>query len=274
MRIVLVSNNWANRRGFLAEHGLSLLIGWKRKRLLFDTGQGLVLPENLALLKRSVREIDAVALSHGHYDHGGGLEWLASELEGKTPPLYIHPDAKLPRYCRDNGSLRRIDFHNGGKPLAGWGQIRETTQPVEIFPGLWTTGEIPSAEEEAPSEEFLIDRGAGCVQDTFQDEQGLFAVTPKGLIVITGCAHTGVVSTVKQAMALSGEKRVRAVFGGFHLRGVSEARMKWTLEQFQKLDIGSIFPLHCTGFEAAFTLREYFPDRVAMPGAGETLELN
>jgi len=274
VKITLVSNNWTKRRGFIAEHGLSLMIYRQQKRVLFDTGQGLALPSNLASLKRSTREIDAIVLSHGHYDHGGALEWLLDEFEGKIPPLYAHPDAALPRYSRTHGPLRQIGVSDGTFTLSQWPSLKLSTEPIEVLPGLHLTGEIqPRHSEEFKESEFLLDRGKGLEADSFADDQALFTSTSEGLVVITGCAHSGVIATIERALALSGEKRVHTVIGGFHLVGASEARLEWTIEQFARLNPSFIVPLHCTGQVGICRLYSAFPQSVRLLGAGDCLEI-
>ena len=274
MRITAISNNWTHRRGFIAEHGLALLVNWNKKRVLFDTGQGLALPSNLPLLKRSIREIDFVVLSHGHYDHGGALEWLATELEGKTPPLYTHPDALLHRYSRKNGSLQQVGLPEGKNLLAEWMNTELSSEPVELLPGLWLSGEIhPRHAEEAMETEFLIQRGKGIQPDSFMDDQALFAESPKGLVILTGCAHAGLIATIEWALSLLSHTKIHAVIGGFHLDSASEQRIQWTINQLKKWDIPILAPMHCTGLEAIRQLKNAFSQSVRLMGAGDHLDI-
>jgi 7,8-dihydropterin-6-yl-methyl-4-(beta-D-ribofuranosyl)aminobenzene 5'-phosphate synthase len=278
MRITVVSNNWTTRRGFVAEHGLSLLIGWKGHRILFDTGQGLALPSNLSQLKRSPIDLDAIVLSHGHYDHTGSLAWLASEDAGEKIPFYVHPDALVPRMIRDenngngNGS-RRIGAEEEDLHVM-WSKTRLVSEPTELEPGLWVSGTIENRhKEEEPTAEFMTRRGGRFVRDDFKDDMALFGETKSGLVIVSGCAHAGIVAMVEQAIRVTGNKKVRAIIGGFHLVDAPDERVDWTIEQFRRLGVSILAPMHCTGMSAISRLAQSFPREIRMLGAGDFLDL-
>lgn len=276
MRITVVSNNCTRRRGFVAEHGLSLLVNWRGKRVLFDVGQGLALPTNLAQLKRSLKEIDAIALSHGHYDHGGALEWMATEDDSRLPSLYAHPDAFYPRFRREDGALKRISIPNAAAGSeAPWPKRVSSKEPQQLLPELWLSGEIqPRHPEEKDAAEFLIDRGQGPQPDPFLDDQALFAETHSEVVILTGCAHSGLIATVERVLALSSRRKVQALIGGFHLESATQKRMDWTLNELRRWKIPLIVPMHCTGFEATRQLKNAFPEAVRTLGAGERIDID
>lgn len=275
MRITVVSNNYTTRRGFVAEHGLSLLVNWQGKRVLFDVGQGLALPTNLGQLRRSLKEIEGIALSHGHYDHGGALEWMAIEGSSNPPPLYAHPDAFLPRFRRENRTLQRISIPSAPGGTALWPNLRTSAKPQQLLPGLWLSGEIqPRHAEEEAATEFLIDRGQGTEPDPFLDDQALFAETKSGVVILTGCAHSGLIAVIERVLALSSHRRVQALIGGFHLGNASSERIDWTLNALEQWNIPLVVPMHCTGFEATRRLKNAFPEAVRTLGAGERIDID
>ncbi|MBN1476412.1 MBL fold metallo-hydrolase [Candidatus Sumerlaeota bacterium] len=275
MKIWVLSNNWTTRRGFVAEHGLSLLIESDGRRLLFDTGQGFALPINLAALGMKPQDIDAVALSHGHWDHGGGLAWLANN-GGRGLPLFAHPMAFERRIRRSELSDHDIGLHEPGG-LRERFEMVEVTEPREILSGLWLTGEISARhEEEAPDPRHMIDRGHEPEPDPFRDDLALFTrggAGGQGVVVVTGCAHSGVVATLEHVGSLTGASTVEALIGGFHLSGASAERLRWTIENLRRFAISLLAPLHCTGFTAIGAFQSVFGGRVALPGSGDWLEI-
>jgi 7,8-dihydropterin-6-yl-methyl-4-(beta-D-ribofuranosyl)aminobenzene 5'-phosphate synthase len=275
MRIWVLSNNWTMRRGFVAEHGLSLLIESDGQRLLFDTGQGFALPINMAALGLRPQEIDAIALSHGHWDHGGGLAWLANN-GCRNVPLFAHPMAFERRIRRTEPRDHDIGLHEPGE-LRDRYEMVEVTEPREILPGLWLTGEITERHaEEASDPRHMIDRGKGPERDPFLDDLALFTGSrpgDQGVVIVTGCAHAGVVATLERVSSLTGERPVTALIGGFHLGGASADRLRWTIENLRRFEISRLAPLHCTGFAAIGAFQTAFGERVTLPGAGEHLEI-
>jgi 7,8-dihydropterin-6-yl-methyl-4-(beta-D-ribofuranosyl)aminobenzene 5'-phosphate synthase len=279
MKIWVLSNNWTTQRGFVAEHGLSLAIEVDGRRVLFDTGQGFALPANLSAMGIKPQDFEAIVLSHGHWDHGGGLAWLANN-GCRGLPLFAHPMAFERRIRRAEFSDHDIGLREPGG-LKERFEMVEVTEPREILPGLWLTGEITRRhEEEAPDPRHLIDRGAGPEPDPFQDDLALFidldcveSGQGHGVVIVTGCAHAGVVATLEHVSSLTEGSPVAALIGGFHLSRSSVARLTWTLENIRPFDIAILAPMHCTGFPAIEAFRGVFGERVKLLGAGACLEI-
>ncbi|MBC7105969.1 MAG: MBL fold metallo-hydrolase, partial [Firmicutes bacterium] len=240
-----------------AEHGLSFLVevatGGRTHTVLFDFGgseDGVL--RNLAPLKVDLGKVEALVLSHGHFDHFTGLEGLAKGLpRGLT--LYAGPEAFHRRFlARPDGALvdlGRLDPEG----VRGLGlEIREVREPREILPGVLVTGPIPRVtpfERGAPA--LLVERDGERHTDDFPGELGLvFNLAGKGLVVLTACAHAGVVNTVKWAAEVTGEEKVYAVLGGFHLSGAPGEVVRSTVESLKALGPRYVVPMHCTGFSA------------------------
>lgn len=197
LRITVLADNSVATPDMLAEHGLSILIEADDRRFLFDTGQGKVLRANAEVLGASLSSLDAVVLSHGHYDHTGGLARLLRE--GIPSAIFLHPAALQARYARhENPPHRSIGVPESCREAldAVHDRVVWTRSPAEVLPGVWCTGEIPRPPADGQSAtNFFLD--PDCLEpDPIADDQALFLDTKNGLVVIAGCAHSGVVNTI------------------------------------------------------------------------------
>jgi len=262
----------------IGENGVALhaLIEWDRYsyQLLFDTGMSSeVLLHNAEALGIDLQQVDHLVISHGHPDHYGGLMGLL-EVRRAPLPVSIHADAFLPRYLRlASGQL--APYYNHGLTAASieaaGGRVISHTGPLEVGPGALATGEIPRREEFDTPNALIQVREGHMGPDAVIDDQALVInVGDDGIVVLTGCSHAGIVNTVRHAVEVSGRSRVRGVFGGFHLGfpGTPEAKTERTIEAFRRLDIDLMCPMHCTGMQAAMSIRDAFPDRFLLNCTG------
>jgi len=273
LHVTVVVDNTARNPDLLAEHGLCFWIEDGGHRLLFDTGQGAAVRANAGTLGVPLEQAEAIALSHGHYDHTGGLAeaWMTPA----ATPLYLHPAALAPRYRVSGGTAKEISMPRPVRDLVAhhMTSLRYTNQPTEIAPGAWLTGYVPRRhpeEEEEPEPFFLYPSGQQ--RDPLMDDQALYLVTVTGVIVLLGCAHAGVINTLDYIRDLTGNAPLRAVIGGMHLRAASAARLAWTVAQLQRLNPGMLVPAHCTGAPATEALAAAFGDRCRPCGAGATFD--
>ena len=228
LRITVLVENTASAEGLLAEHGLSVWIETAQGRYLFDTGQGSALGPNADRLGIPLERTDAVILSHGHYDHTGGLHHVLSLKD--RPTIYAHPAAFEQKYARGlDGSSREIGMPHQVKDQArSKADIRWVNVPTKISNGLFITGPVPRRNDyEDTGGPFFAD--AGCLTpDELPDDQAVFLDTPGGIVVVLGCAHAGVINTLQYIKGLTGNSRLRAVMGGMHLLAAGRERMDKT----------------------------------------------
>lgn len=273
-----------------AENGIALLVRVKKNNrtttILFDVGlTGRVLRHNFEALQRDPNEIDHLVISHGHPDHYGGVFELLGLLD-RPLPIATHPDAFLPRYAV-MGDGRTASFYNAAfneeKVQAAEGRLVLSREPLDLGWGIATTGEIPrTVEFEGPSSP-SAPRAPGLYQvgssgdfriDEVWDEQGLVVdVENEGLVVLTGCAHAGVINTILKARGIFGDKPVRAVMGGFHLGfpTTPAENVTRTVEAMRSLDVRTVMPMHCSGLRAHSVFASEMGDRYVQPAVGTIL---
>jgi 7,8-dihydropterin-6-yl-methyl-4-(beta-D-ribofuranosyl)aminobenzene 5'-phosphate synthase len=258
----------------LAEHGLSYWIEHDGKRILFDSGQGAVLAGNAYKLNVPLHDLDALILSHGHYDHTGGV---AEALKHDRPvAVYAHPAAFAKKYARNNdGTARAIGMpYPSEKAIrATRNQLIPTTQPTVIFDGLTTTGPVPRLTDfEDTGGPFFLDEA--CTEpDPLEDDQSIFIDMAEGTIVLLGCAHSGVINTLRYIRQLTNNRPIHTVIGGMHLVGASSRRIERTIEELRQLGICRLAPAHCTGMPATVSLWNAFPGQCQLCPVGTTFAL-
>lgn len=257
---VLVENS-AQGRGLIAEHGLAFHIQTGGKSLLFDTGQSALLEHNARTLGIDLAAIDAIVLSHGHYDHVGGLR-VAWEL-APNAPLYTHAAALVPRFARNpDGTTRPVgpDALTLQTIRARGRAIIVTASTTEVLPGIFATGEIPrSTDFEDVGGPFVLDQ-EGARPDPIIDDQALFFGARDGTVVLLGCAHAGVINTLNHIRRMTQGRPIQAVLGGMHLLVASPERMARTIGALRALGVRRLGPAHCTGTAATASLWHEFPD--------------
>jgi 7,8-dihydropterin-6-yl-methyl-4-(beta-D-ribofuranosyl)aminobenzene 5'-phosphate synthase len=274
IRLTTLSENTANY-GFLAEWGLSILLEVDGMRILVDTGLSFSAVHNAQLMGIDLATIDRIVLSHGHADHTGGLREVLrrrGELE-----VIAHPDIWAPKYVRRDGETK--EQYNGipfsQEELEGCGaRFTLAREPVHITDRIMTTGEIPmlSGYEEIENNLFTKE-GSVLQQDKLADDLALIIDIGFGLVVILGCAHRGIVNTLRHAQKLTGKELVYAAIGGTHLFRASDERMKHTIADLREMRIQRLGVSHCTGFRASTRLAQEFGDAFFLNNAGTRLTL-
>jgi len=259
-------------QGLLAEHGLSFYIQVGDRRILFDTGQNLAIANNARVLGIELNQIDTVVLSHGHYDHSGGLQSILASNKDFT--LYGHPDVFSPKVKKTNGHYKYIGIPVEKNDIVNCGiSLQLSRDPVEIAPGVMTSGEIaPENDFEDAEPMFFLQKKDQVTPDFLADDQALILDTDKGLVVLLGCSHRGVINTLTHVARLKGSNNIHAVLGGLHLGKASDAKLAKIIEHLWGFDPAMIGVGHCTGPQAFLALANEFKDRVFLNTVGNVIE--
>lgn len=262
----------------LVEHGFSMLVrvfsGSSRQSILFDTGSspdGIII--NSERMGVDLSEVEAVVLSHSHFDHTGGLLSAVKKINGPNLPVIIHEDMfKVRGMIRTDGSVRRHRTFPSDEQVKPANYVR-TKQP-HLLAGdlLLVTGEIPrytSFETGLPEHRTLIN-GKWEPEPWLRDDRALIInVKEKGLIVLTGCGHAGIINTVRYAKQITGIDEVYAIMGGFHLAGKeTESRISQTVDELKRLKPKLIVPSHCTGWRGIYAIYQALPDAFVWNSVG------
>ena len=280
--IITVIDNSGVLPGLTTQWGLSFWIETESARVLLDCGASAAALENARRLELPLQTLDTFVLSHGHYDHGGGIAPLTAAAPQAL--LVMHPGALVSRYLSNRtGKTKQIGLTERDRAavLNAADRFVPLSGPLEIAPGVWASGPIPRRHPlELPEPSFFLD--AACtVPDHVIDDQALWIHTPRGLVVVTGCAHAGLINTLEYARAVAGLQlerapgghartgaKVRAVIGGFHLLHARRDQLEATAAYLEDLDLEVCAPCHCTGKRATNRLRERLGEVMVNAGSG------
>jgi 7,8-dihydropterin-6-yl-methyl-4-(beta-D-ribofuranosyl)aminobenzene 5'-phosphate synthase len=271
---ILCENSVSRPGGLIAEHGFAALIETPAASVLFDTGQGFGLINNVQEIGRDLSQISAVVLSHGHHDHSGGLPMLLDHLH-RPVSVVAHPDIFSDRYWRSNFELRPIGMVTPRAELEGQGALFSLERGYrQLTENLYCSGEVPRRTNFEKSDPHLVipDGSGGYNLDPLRDDLSLALRTEKGLVIILGCAHAGVINIIEHFREKSGEERICALIGGTHLGPASEEQFQATLTKLKQYSIGRIGLSHCTGLNRGAQLFQEFAGRSFFAAAGTVLE--
>ncbi len=280
LRITTLCENTAGSVDVVAEFGWSALVETDGKKILFDTGTEFAVPLNADALNINLSEIDNIVLSHGHIDHTGGLGKVL-EKTNKQIEVVGHPNIWSERYNRSEKSNRFIGIPFRREQLEAMGAVfRLDAEPVKISDKITTTGEIPMVTDfektETPDAEGYgtwAKIGNELKPDAVPDDLALVIKTNLGLVVVSGCAHRGIINTIYHAQKISGENRVYAVIGGSHLSDIGEERIYQTIQAIKDLDIKKVGLCHCTGLSVSVIMAQELGERFFFNDTGSIFEL-
>jgi len=268
----------------LAEHGLSLLVKVKRGKeshcILFDCGYTKIgVPHNMQILGIDPGQIEAIVISHAHMDHTGALYPIVEGL-GRPVPLVVHPEAFVsPRFLElDDGRKLRFPQTLTKEEIKRRGlEIAENRSPSLLADSMIAvTGEVERVTDfERGLPNAFLERDGKIEPDMTLDDQSLvLRLKEKGLVIISGCAHAGIINTVSYGRKITGIDGIHAVLGGFHLSGpVFEPIIEKTVTEFKKIKPEIIVPMHCTGWKAIKRLSEGFPSSFILNSVGTKIVL-
>lgn len=271
---ILCENSVARPGGLIAEHGFAALIETPSSSILFDTGQGFGLIHNAQEIGRDLQKISSVVLSHGHSDHSGGLPALLDHLQ-RPLSVVAHPDLFSERYWRSDFELRPIGIPVPRAELEGQGaSFSLGCDYQQLTENLYCSGEMPRRTNFEKGDPHLVipDGKGGFCPDPLRDDLSLALTTDKGLVILLGCAHAGVINIIEHFREKSGEERIFALIGGTHLGPASEEQFQATLAMLKRYRIARIGLSHCTGLNRGAQLFQEFAGRSFFAAAGTVLE--
>ncbi len=248
IRITVLVDNFAGG-GLLSEHGLSYFIKDERsgESWLFDAGQSDLFLRNAEKLNINLSEISGVVLSHGHYDHGNGLQYMSNKK------LICHPNCFSGHFRKTDGSSigLKMTIDKANEKF----DVVTSKEPFQLSDAIWFLGEIPRITDfESKSTPFILENGE---PDFVVDDSALAMVVGDGLYVLTGCGHAGVVNTLEYAKKVTGVNNIKGVLGGFHLKEQNH-QTKMTIDYLKQQNVTHVFPSHCTALPALSAFYESF----------------
>ncbi len=285
LKVATIADNMAYEPNLWGHWGLSFLLEYEdsmgeKHRILFDTGgHREAFLHNLKEMKLSLDGVEALVISHGHLDHTAALVEAVREMGGTR--VYGHPHTFQPRFFEDQTGRRREIGVPKGEGIAeierAGGEVTLTRRPIEVAPGIWTTGEIPreSFEDIPPpsrgGRRIIVDGEER--DDLIWDDLSLWMIVEDlGPLVVTGCCHSGIVNTLNHVSKLGGFREFYGVVGGLHLIGRDDNYIARTLEALKPYNLRLVSPCHCTGFKAMTHFLKAYPEGFILNYSGRILE--
>jgi len=274
LKISILVENTTMHMDMFGEYGLAILLEKDDKRFLFDTGSHGSIIHNSKVMGISLDRLDGIILSHGHSDHTGGMMKILDQH--KVPAVYAHSKVFAQRplgagspHVRQIGcAFALTDLEKAGVNMVYVDDFRE------IAPDMYISGEIPrKTGYENVGGAFKVQVNGELKQDLLEDDIALIIKLEAGLVIVSGCAHSGIINIIEYAMEKTGEKRILAYIGGTHLIAASPERVDQTIQALQAYDIQKIVVSHCTGFYASARLFNALGDKVVKGEVGLSLDL-
>ena len=274
LRIITLSENTATY-GFQGEFGLSIFIEFAGRRILLDTGMTDVAVRNAARFNIDFTQLDAIVISHGHRDHTGGLPHILKKSGPR--PVIAHPDIFTTRYTlKHKPEIRDITLPYSKETLESQGaQFRFVTDTLELYPGIYVSGEVPMKTTFEHIEKSLqCGSPHQLTPDPLRDDMSLAIRTAEGLFIVTGCAHRGIINIMRHFQRVTGEQRVYAILGGLHLSNATESHIATVIAALKDADVRKVVCSHCTGFHASCALSQAFGNHFTPNHSGTRLVFN
>lgn len=271
MEIIVLTDNVVYGNKLLGEHGLSFLIKINNKKILFDTGQSDIFLKNSKFLEEELSDVDYVVLSHGHYDHTGGLTHFLKI--NKKAKVIMKKKALDVKYSGSTGSMREVGFRVNRIHSAYSNEViylkdnYKISNEVEIITNI---GEYTDFENDETN--LFIKKNKEFIPDPFEDELFLVIKENEKINIITGCAHRGIINICKTAVKYSGIDKINLLMGGTHIKSKSQERIAKTVKELKDLNIENIVAGHCTGIEGYMKLKEQIGEKVQYGYTGMKFE--
>lgn len=275
MRLTVLLDNKTEKPDVNAEWGLSILIEADGKKIIYDLGATDMVIDNAEVMGVDLEDVDAVAISHGHYDHTGGIPGFC-QVNDKAK-IYIHKNAFSVFHGMENGI---IDDYNCGVliPKDELKRLEDrfvlTDGAVKLSENIILSGTIPDVAGVSPTEPFYIEREDGSmVLDDLSHEQFLVVKNEdKGLFIFDGCSHKGILPAIKYAQKLFPGEKIQGIFAGLHMYPAGNEEIMEAIKAIEEYDPDFIMPVHCTGMKAILMFKEYFKEKCIIASGGEVYE--
>ena len=277
IKLTILVDNYVSSQKLRAEHGLSILIEDGNEKILFDCGQSDLILSNAKVLGIDLNGITKIVLSHGHYDHNGGLLPLLKYLNRKID-IYVHPlifEEKFSKYKDYSGfsTNRYIGIPERAETYEKKGaRFLLSKDPVQISDNIYFSGQINKDSKKEPEDIFFIKEHNNFLKDPIHDDISIFVTLPELLIVVTGCAHSGILNILSKSKDLKLNNKNLAVIGGLHLAKKDNAHIDNIISEFKKHNVKLLVPAHCTGLDAFRQLKNSFDSKCVFGSVGKVLE--
>jgi 7,8-dihydropterin-6-yl-methyl-4-(beta-D-ribofuranosyl)aminobenzene 5'-phosphate synthase len=256
LKVTILSTMLANDG--MGEWGFSALVETDGKKILFDTGaRPNTVLENAKDLKIDLSDVQDVVLSHFHFDHTTGLMTLRRELSKNNPQALSRVHVAKGIFLERRGAVQNLMIPMKKEYEATGGVFIEHDKPEEILPGVWLTGPVPRVYPEKNYPKGIeVAESNGWTEDNVPEDQSLVFNTPRGLVVLAGCGHAGLINTIEYARKFIAPESVEAAIGGFHLFNAKDEQLDWTADKLKDFHTAQLLGAHCTGIESVYHLRE------------------
>jgi 7,8-dihydropterin-6-yl-methyl-4-(beta-D-ribofuranosyl)aminobenzene 5'-phosphate synthase len=275
IRITTLSENTAGQDELLAEWGLSFFIEDNGTNILMDAGESISIAQNAEKLGIDLQKISKVVLSHGHFDHTGGLKLLLTKMKREVD-IIAHPDIWTSKFARVKGKpdkyigipYTQTDLENLGA------RFILTSEPFNLTENIMTTGQIPMVTDFEKIESNLFVKTAdGWEPDTLLDDLALIIKTQQGLVIALGCAHRGMVNTLYHTRQVTGIQKISLVVGGCHLHHATDEQIWQTISALNEMGVQKLGGSHCTGMRATLLMAQTYGDAFVFNNTGNVIDL-
>lgn len=280
---VLAEDSVLYETPFLGQHGISLYIETLREgevhHVLMDVGQNpLALVNNMEELDIDLDELDAVVLTHCHYDHTRGIAQILEASSRSEIPVIAHPSIFRPHYVTEPEwrHIGMAEEDSAERIGAAGGKLVFTSDPMAVIPGLFVSGQVPRRNKiELPPKGLFTSQGGMAVPDRMEDDLSLYALLEGvGMVVLTGCSHAGIINILDFGAQLFPDYPLEGILGGLHLVEADPEVIRWTAEAIKEKDPGWIGAGHCTGFGGQMALAAVLQERFFPLRTGLTIHVD